>query len=345
MLKKQALTMMPIAILFTLLLTSCRQQNTTNKTIYVAPTTVTCPGTNNQPCLLVADGFLTNWQTHQKEIKGFTYQPGSLYTLLVQETSRGGTANWTLQEITAQEPARIRNIILGPERTACPSETGQMCYLYKTEVQGNWQFYYSDIGGLNFEPGYAYNLTILERTLTNPSADSSSNSWTVMQVTNKQPMSILDVTPPAAEPTIPTSSPTPSGLVFQEVQISTLGMRTVLPQGWQPLNHALASNQAWGDNQASFVNFNAIPGSDARTTLAQMVGTGTQNESTSGQVGDVQIGGRNWSVYSRNNGAFSLNAAVTIENGTAYIISLYAETGQYEEILRAMLENFAITQP
>lgn len=166
-----------------------------------------------------------------------------------------------------------------------------------------------------------------------------------MQITNKQPMSIVDVTPPVVEPTIPTSSPTPAGLVLQKVQISASGIQTVLPQDWQPLNSEPTSNQAWSDGQASFVNFNAMPGSDARTTLGQMVGTGTQTEPTSGQIGDVQIGGRNWSVYSRNNGSFSLNAAVTIENGTAYIISLYAETGQYEEILRAMLENFAIIQP
>ncbi|MCA9935966.1 MAG: DUF4377 domain-containing protein [Ardenticatenaceae bacterium] len=346
MMKNRTLALILVTILFVPLLASCRQQDdSVTKTIYVAPTTITCPGTENQPCLLVADGILTDWQTREKEIKGFTLQQGSLYTLVVEETGSGNSPDWTLQEIVAQEPARIRGIILGPDRVACPNESGQMCYLYKTQVRDEWQFYNNEIGGLDFESGYAYELVVLERALPNSDANNSNTSWTVMQLLNKQPMSIMDVTPPAVEPAVPESSPTPDSMVMQTVQIPTAGMKSAIPQGWQPLNNDPTSNAAWSDGQASFANFNAVPGSDARTTLAQMVGTGTQTEPVPGQINDVQISGRNWSVYSRNNGDFSLNAAVTVENGIAYIISLYTETGHHEEILQAMLEGFAVYQP
>ncbi len=335
-------------ILALLILSSCRQQESGTgniRTVYVAPTTVPCPGELDQACLLVAEEILTNWQARQKEIQGFTYQPGFFYTLIVRASGRGEPQTWALEEIVTQEPARIRAITIGPERVACVSAAVGMCYIYKENADDDWQYFDQDIGGFFFETGFAYELTILERV--NPLSPGAPPSWTLMQVRNQESMSITDVqirTPPEdMEDT--TATPTPETTAWKEVQIGSLGMRTILPEFWQPMSNSNGNAQAWSDGTISFVNFSTVPGFDGQAVLAQMVGTGTQASLMPEQVSEVNAGGRRWLIYARHYEAISLSAAVTVENGTVYIVSLYADTHTHETLLQTILENFSLLQP
>jgi len=53
----------------------------------------------------------------------------------------------------------------------------------------NWQFFYSDIEGFEFEPGYIYKLSVREKQLKaqNIPADSSSKKYTLLKVLKKMP--------------------------------------------------------------------------------------------------------------------------------------------------------------
>ncbi len=328
-----------------MLLSGCREQQVDDGsiiTVYVAPTTIPCPDSADQSCLLVAEGILINWQVRQKEIQAFDFQPGFFYTLVVRESGRREPKDWTLEEIVTQEPAHIRNVIIGPERVACAGAASQMCLVYKKNLTDNWQFLTQEIGGFTHETGLAYELTILERS--NNLAENGPPTWTLMQEVRREPMSITDIQIVAA-PTEDPVTPTPEDAIWQEVQLPSLGIRTVLPQYWQPLGNNEADVQAWGDGAVSFVNFSTVPGFDGRAILAQMVGTGTQLNLPPEQVSEATIGERNWLIYAQNNGGTTLSAAVTVENGTAVIISLYTNANEQETLLQTILENFSFQQP
>jgi hypothetical protein len=164
-----------------------------------------------------------------------------------------------------------------------------------------------------------------------------------MRVVSREEMSAADVEIVTAEQE--PATPAPTETVWQEVQIPTWGIRTVLPQSWQPLGNGAATPQAWSDGGASFVNFSATPGIDGQSILAQMVGTGTQEGMTSDQISMVNLGGRNWSIYVRHYGQGSLSAAVTTEDGMAYIISLSTAPEAQTGLLQTILENFTLLRP
>lgn len=306
------------------------------KTVYVAPTTLPCPGNLSQTCLLVADGVLTSWQARSQEIANFVYEPGYFYTLAVRES---GGQSWTLVEVINRERARIRTVLLAPERVACASPGGTMCYLYQENTTEAWQFFSGEIGGFTFEPGYLYKITVLERADALGSA--TEVLWTLMQEVDKNPMAITDLDIRLQTDAQPqeTAEPTAVQVAWQPVQIIPVSVRTVLPQTWQPLGDA-ATARAWSDGAASFINFSTVPGTDGRTVLAQMAG---QQVLTSGQISEGTIGGRNWLVYTRNEGAVSLLTAVTIIGGNAYIVTLSGDPGQ-AELLLPILENFTLAQ-
>lgn len=313
------------------------------KTVYVAPTTITCPGTEDQSCLLVAEDILTHWQARSKAIEGFAYQPGFLFTLAVRESGRSEPRDWTLEYITTQEPARIRAVTIGPERVACTeASVGQMCLVYREGPQENWQILAVEIGGFEPEPGFAHHLTILERTTSSP--ENTSSTWTVMQVVNREPMSMVDVQIVLPEETGPDSAP-PTASAWQEVHIPSLGLRTALPQSWQPLGNDSANLRAWSDGTASFVNFSATPGNNEQAILAQLAGTGTPGSLSPEQLSTTSLGGRTWFIYSRNYGEISLSASVTLDNGMAYIVSLSAPMSEQSVLLPRILENFSLQQP
>ncbi len=306
------------------------------KTVYVAPTTLPCPGNLSQTCLLVADSVLTSWQARPQEIENFVFEPGYFYTLVVRES--GGQA-WTLEEVINRERARIRTVLLAPERVACASASGTMCYLYRENVSEAWQFFAEEIGGLTFEPGFLYKVTVLERA--NALSSEGGVLWTLMQEVSKEPMAITDIeiALPTSGPAEQVAEPTAVPMAWQPVQITPVSVRTVLPQTWQPLGEA-ATARAWSDGATSFVNFSAVPGTDSRTVLAQMAG---QQALTSGQLSEGIVGGRNWLVYTRNEGAVSLLTAVTIIGSNAYIVTLSGGSDQ-AELLLPILENFTLAQ-
>lgn len=79
-------------------------------------------------------------------------------------------------------------LILGPETKTC--DAGVMkkeCYLAKrTENQENWEFFYNEIHGFTFEPGYLYKLLVSVEFIPNPPADASSLKYELIQILKKE---------------------------------------------------------------------------------------------------------------------------------------------------------------
>jgi heat shock protein HslJ len=61
----------------------------------------------------------------------------------------------------------------------------QKCLLVKENPDDDWTMYYDQIQGFDYEPGYEYELRIVEEEVENPPADASSIRWTLVEVVSK----------------------------------------------------------------------------------------------------------------------------------------------------------------
>jgi hypothetical protein len=60
------------------------------------------------------------------------------------------------------------------------------CLQVREAADRPWQYFYSDIEGFTFEPGFDYELRVREEKVANPPADGSSLRWTLVRVVSKQ---------------------------------------------------------------------------------------------------------------------------------------------------------------
>lgn len=89
-------------------------------------------------------------------------------------------------EPEAEEPTgEIKTIWIGPELAECTGVGPQTCMLIKWEQDADWQYFYSQIMGFTFEPGYDYEFIVEERKVENPPADGSSLEWILAEITSK----------------------------------------------------------------------------------------------------------------------------------------------------------------
>ncbi|MFN2136716.1 MAG: META domain-containing protein [Candidatus Promineifilaceae bacterium] len=81
-----------------------------------------------------------------------------------------------------------KTIFVGPELVDCVGVGPQQCLMVKEDPNGEYMMHYDPIEGFNFEPGYEYELIILEETVENPPADGSSLKWTLLQEVSRTPV-------------------------------------------------------------------------------------------------------------------------------------------------------------
>lgn len=93
------------------------------------------------------------------------------------------------QSRTKQNKQQI--LILGPETKTCDAGVlKKECYQVKwTEEQENWEFFYDEIDGFTFEPGYLYKLLVSVETIPNPPADASSLQYRLIRILEKEEVS------------------------------------------------------------------------------------------------------------------------------------------------------------
>lgn len=80
-----------------------------------------------------------------------------------------------------------KTIYIAPEKRPCTGVGKMDCMLIKTDKgQENWQFFYNQIEGFDYEEGYEYELLIKETKIDNPPADASSIKYTLVKVVMKR---------------------------------------------------------------------------------------------------------------------------------------------------------------
>ena len=78
-----------------------------------------------------------------------------------------------------------KTIYVGPRQVDCVGVAPQKCLLVKENPDDDWTMYYDRIEGFDYEPGYEYELRIVEEEVENPPADASSIRWTLVEVVSK----------------------------------------------------------------------------------------------------------------------------------------------------------------
>ena len=78
-------------------------------------------------------------------------------------------------------------MFVGPILVECVGAHPQQCMLVKEDPKEPYTYFYDQIEGFEFEPGYQYELLVLSEDVEDPPADASSIQWSLVQELNKTP--------------------------------------------------------------------------------------------------------------------------------------------------------------
>ncbi len=85
-----------------------------------------------------------------------------------------------------QGAKNTEKLIVASEQGDCVGVTPMKCLLVKKEGQKDWEFFYSNIEGFNYEPGYEYELEVRVEKIENPAVDQSSLKYTLVKEMSKE---------------------------------------------------------------------------------------------------------------------------------------------------------------
>lgn len=94
--------------------------------------------------------------------------------------------------ITNQKSAE-KTIYIGPELQSCMAGVAEiLCMQVKwTKEQEEWEYFYGNIEGFNYEPGYEYELTVKEEKIKNPPAGGSQLKYILTEEISKTKVEIF----------------------------------------------------------------------------------------------------------------------------------------------------------
>ncbi|WP_259732430.1 META and DUF4377 domain-containing protein [Synechocystis sp. CS-94] len=124
--------------------------------------------------------YLNDGETKQLVFKALTVDGSTQENKNDQDVSSYGQSG--------QTDGVEKIIFVAPAKVACTGVAPMECLQIK---EGNpdqsWKFHYGSIVGFEYEPGYYYQLRVLETTVPNPPADASAKTWTLVAVESKNP--------------------------------------------------------------------------------------------------------------------------------------------------------------
>lgn len=85
---------------------------------------------------------------------------------------------------TTDQGLEIRMFVASEKRTGYGVEP-QSCFLIKYKPEEKWQYFYSEIQGFQYEPGYEYQLLLQRTERKNPPQDASKYVYTLKKIISK----------------------------------------------------------------------------------------------------------------------------------------------------------------
>ncbi len=108
----------------------------------------------------------------------------SLILVLLAGIAAGCGAPDTFQE----DAAEVMTVFVGPELVDCEGEGSQKCMLVKENQEDDWELFYDQIDGFDYEERYDYEIAVRVEDVPNPPAGGSSLRWILVDVISKMPV-------------------------------------------------------------------------------------------------------------------------------------------------------------
>lgn len=89
---------------------------------------------------------------------------------------------------SSADALRETTLYVGPELADCVGVGPMKCMLVTEDPKSEPQFFYSQIEGFEFEPGYSYALRVRIEPVANAPADASSLKYTLIEILSKEPV-------------------------------------------------------------------------------------------------------------------------------------------------------------
>ena len=89
---------------------------------------------------------------------------------------------------SSKTPQKNETMTVQHYKVPCQGESVQLCYLVKTQGQNDWEYFYDDIQGFDYEWGHVYTLEVNKTTIENPPQDGSSIAIKLVKVLKKEPV-------------------------------------------------------------------------------------------------------------------------------------------------------------
>ena len=86
---------------------------------------------------------------------------------------------------TSNSDLQSKMLIIADHVTDCVGVGPQTCMLVKESPEDEWAYFYDQIEGFNYEPGYTYELIVTEIKVDNPAADASSMRYQLKELVSK----------------------------------------------------------------------------------------------------------------------------------------------------------------
>lgn len=134
-----------------------------------------------------------------------TLKTASLYTLLLisisgcnplpndtptPKATASASSSATPEETAAEN---TYTLYVNSQQVDCIGEAAQKCLQVRRSESESWGFFYDEIEGFTFEPGFVYTLKVSEEEFENPPADASSKHIKLEEVLSKTPSQAIAV--------------------------------------------------------------------------------------------------------------------------------------------------------
>lgn len=252
-----------------------------------------------------------------------------------------------------------KTVFVGPEKVDCEGEGPQTCYLVREDPDQQYDLFYDEIEGLEFQPGYEYEIVVSEVRVDDPPAGGSAMEWQLEEVIDKRPVAGIAASGPEGESGSArqadesiaeevTGQEAVQAIEFTPVVMDDLGISTIVPSGWPRIEDDPLLPDAWGPAEYRFVAFHTVPGDDVEAAMAQLLSTTVgdlEAGSIDGEYWQDEIGEHQWAMYALENPSLDLvqTVSMTEKSGTVYVVSLFVKTAQKDPILLPVLRNFVIS--
>ena len=90
-------------------------------------------------------------------------------------------------DVLAPEPEEEFILYVAPHTVECQGMVVQQCMLTRRSPDAEWTYFYGEIIGFDYEPGFHWTLRVSTRAIPNPPQDSSSIEYRLLAVLEQVP--------------------------------------------------------------------------------------------------------------------------------------------------------------